>query len=213
MARYTRAILAAASLLALAAPSQAQHERAEKLQGTWVRMAEGCKVKLEVKPDHLRCTMAMEEGMAVSVDADYLVSKDGILLGLLRTPMVPNAADVDAVNRRLFHFQFSADDRSLTIKEVCYKDSQDGDKMKGVLEGKYHRTDAAHKSQASHTGKASRTKAPTSQLPSDPEKTGTFINVYSNDPNSLTNIYSSDPNHRISELLKQAEELRNIEHK
>jgi hypothetical protein len=144
MARYTRAVLAAASLLALAAPSQAQHEHAQKLQGTWVRMAEGCKVKLEVKPDHLRCTMTTEEGMAISVDADYVVSKDGILLGLLRTPVAPNAADVDAVDRRLFHFLFSAEDRSLTIKDVCYKDSHDGDKMKGVLEGKYHRTEAKH---------------------------------------------------------------------
>jgi hypothetical protein len=201
MARYTRAVLAAASLLALAAPSQAQHEHAQKLQGTWVRRAEGCKVKLEVKPEGLRCTMTTEEGMAITVDADYVVSKDGILLGILHTPVAPNAADADAVNRRLFYFQFTAEDRSLVVKDLQYKDSHDGDKMKEVLEGKYHRTEGAHKSQASHPSKGSRTKAQTSQAPADSGNTGCVINAY-----------SSDPNRRISELLLDSENLRQIEY-
>jgi hypothetical protein len=141
MARYIPAILAAASLLALAAPGRAQQDRAEKLQGTWVRRDEGCKVRLEVRPASLRCTVTMEEGVAMTVDADYVISKDGILVGILRAPLDPNPADTDGVNRRLFHFQFTAEDRSLTVKDLHYKDSQDGDKMKELLQGKYHKVE------------------------------------------------------------------------
>jgi hypothetical protein len=144
MARWITAVLAASSLLALGAPSQAQQEHAQKLQGTWVRRADGCKVRLEVKPESLRCTVTTEEGMAITVDADYVVSKDGILLGILRAPLAGKAADDDAVTKRLFYLQFAAEDRSLVVKDLEYQDSHDGDKMKELLEGKYHKTETRH---------------------------------------------------------------------
>jgi hypothetical protein len=206
MARCVTAILAAASLLALAAPGQAQQERAQKLQGTWVRKDVGCKVKLEVKPASLRCTVTMEEGVAMTVDADYVVSKDGILVGILRAPMDPNPADTDAVNRRLFYFQFTAEDRSLTVKDLRYKDSQDGDKMKELLQGKYHKAEAKH---ARAEAKGSMTLPSAHYLQHPPAYCPPSIEPSpakrKNEPKG------NEAERRTSELLKESEDLRKIE--
>ena len=206
MARYTRAVLAAASLLALAAPSQAQHEHAQKLQGTWVRRAEGCKVKLEIKPECLRCTVTTEDGMAITVDADYVVSKDGILLGILRAPVAAKASDDDAMGKRLFYFQFTAEDRSLVVQDLQYKDSHDGDKMKDLLEGKYHRAEAKH-ARGEATDGLTRPSThylqhPPAYCPPAPE---TSPAKTENEPTG------NEPGCRTSELLKQSRDLRKIE--
>lgn len=149
MARSIPTILATATLLALTASAPAQSERNQKYLGTWTRHADGCKVKLEVKPETLRCTVTFEEGYAITVEADYVVSKDGVLLGILHDPKNGKAAkkdkDDDPLNKRLFYFQISADDKALVIGDLNYGDSGD-DKVKEVLEGKYHKVEGkSHK--------------------------------------------------------------------
>jgi hypothetical protein len=148
MTRYIPAFLAAATLLAAAAPTPAQTEHNAKWLGTWIRHADGCKVKLDIKPDVLRCTVTIEEGYAVSVEADYVVSKDGVLLGIVRGPKVQKASkkdkdDDDPVSKRLFYLQISADEKSLVVSDLNYGDNGE-DKVKDVLEGKYHRTESKH---------------------------------------------------------------------
>jgi hypothetical protein len=138
MARNLTVVLAAATLLALTAATQAQSERSAKLLGTWTRKADGCKVKLEVKPETLRCTVATEEGYAVTVVADYVVSKDGVLLGILHAGKAGKSGDEDALSKRLFYFQFRADDKALVIQDLNYEGD---DKTKEVLEGRYHRAE------------------------------------------------------------------------
>jgi hypothetical protein len=139
MARNLTVVLAAATLLALTAATQAQTEqRSAKLVGTWTRKADGCKVKLEVKPETLRCTVTPEVGYAVTVAADYVVSKDGVLLGILHAGKAGKKGDEDALSKRLFYFQFRADDKALVIQDLNY----DGDdQTKEVLEGRYHRAE------------------------------------------------------------------------
>jgi hypothetical protein len=147
MTRYIPAVLAAATLLALTAPTHAQTERNQKLLGTWTRHSDGCKVKLDIKPEVLRCTVTIAEGYAITVEADYVVSKDGVLLGIVRGPKTPKAAkkddDDDPLSKRLFYLQLSADEKSLLVSNLNYGDNGD-DKTKEVLEGKYHRTESKH---------------------------------------------------------------------
>jgi hypothetical protein len=206
MARCVTAILAAAGLLALAGSGQAQQERTQKLQGTWVRRADGCKVRLEVKPESLRCTVTTEEGMAITVDADYVVSKDGILLGILRVPQAGKAADDDAVTKRLIYLGFAAEDRSLVVKDLAYKDSHDGDKMKELLEGKYHKVEGKH---ARAEAKRGLTLPSTHYLQHPPAYCPPAVEP---GPAKTTNEpKGNEAERRTSELLKQCEELRKIE--
>jgi hypothetical protein len=137
----TRWFLPAAVLTALATASPAQESHPPAAVGTWTRTAEEHKVKLEIKAEVLRLIISGSDGASVSLTADYALSKDGILLGILRT----HAADAkdkgdadDRLNKRLFYFRVAADDKTLTVSDVNYGKSG-GDEIKGLVEGKYRR--------------------------------------------------------------------------
>jgi hypothetical protein len=207
MARSIPAVLAV--LLAMTAFAPAQSERNLRFLGTWTRHADGCKVKLDVKPETLRCTITIEEGYAISVEADYVVSKDGVLLGILHGPRNGKAAkgdkDDDPLAHRLFYFRVSADEKSLVIDNLNY-DSSGDDKVKEVLEGKYHKAEGkGHKAVSTCTP-----LMPTEHYLQHPPNYNPPAAPVSPMKTKKT-TYSDDPNRRIEKLLKQSEDLPNIE--
>jgi hypothetical protein len=210
MTRYITAVLAAVTLVALAVPARAQTERNQKLLGTWTRHADGCKVRLDIKPDVLRCTVTIAEGYSISVEADYVVSKDGVVLGIVRGPKTLKAAkkddDDDPLSKRLFYLQVSADEKSLMVSNLNCGDNGD-DKTKEVLEGKYHRTESKHTHASATTGMTLPSPdylqhPPAYYPPATPEPGPAKTKA---DPKA------KEPERRIGELLNQSEDLRNIE--
>jgi hypothetical protein len=176
MTQYTRTTLAVAVLLAAAAAAPA--EEAQKPLGTWVRHIEGHKVNFDVKPDTVRCTIT-EGGYAISVDADYIVSKDGVLLGIIRTRGADKKAEENELDKRLFYCRFAVEKNALVISDLNV--GGDKDKVKELVEGRYKKLAEKHPSPVSAS--SYKPKAP---------KTG-------------ANAYAGNPEDRIKELLIQSD--------
>jgi hypothetical protein len=136
MARGTQIILTAALLSSTAALGRADES---PLVGTWTHRADDHKVRLEIKPESLRCTLTGGEGISGSVNADYVASKDGVVLGIIRAGKAEKKGDgPEDLNKRLFFFRIAVDDKSLVISDLNYA-GELGDKMKPLIEGKYRR--------------------------------------------------------------------------
>ncbi len=155
MARLTRMTLAAAVLLTAAALTRAA-DPAEKFQGVWVRRGEDCKIVLEIQPDGLTCTVATANGMAITVEADYVVSGDGIMVGVIRPFRKPRTEDErDNTRERIFCLRLSATEKTLTIKDAeCAND-----RVAELAEGTYHRTERPVDLKFTPGGKAKVKKA------------------------------------------------------
>jgi hypothetical protein len=142
MKRITHAALAAAVLLAAAVVARA--DEASKPLGTWVRRGEDHKVTLDVKPDMVRCTVTAEGGYSISVDADYIVSKDGIMLGVIRTKGTEKKGDERELDKRLFYCRFAMDKNRLVISDLAI--GGDKEKVKELVEGSYKKATGGHAS-------------------------------------------------------------------
>src|SRR5262245_6358939 len=98
-----RLLLAAGVLCAAAAVAHADAKLADQLTGTWVHRVEGHKVTLAVQPTSLRCTISLPDGVSIVVEADYVVSKDGVLLGIIRpSGKAAKSEDKDVIGERTF---------------------------------------------------------------------------------------------------------------
>src|SRR6266511_1967466 len=181
MTQYPRTTLAVAVLLAAAATAPAQDSL--KPLGTWVRHVEGHKITFDVKPDAVRCTIT-EGGYAISVDADYIVSKDGVLLGIIRTKGADKKAEENELDKRLFYCRFAIEKNGLVISDLNV--GGDKDKVKEFVEGRYRKVAEKHASPVSTSYKPKAAKTGAKVRPGTPED-------------------------RIKEFLKQSEDLRRIE--
>jgi hypothetical protein len=173
----------------------AQDTDSRKPLGTWVHHSDEYKVTFDVKPETLRCTVSGEGGLSISVTADYVVSPDGLLFGVIRTRKAERKKEEDDdVEKRLFYCRFAVEKNNLILSDVAYGDEKD--KIKDVLEGKYRKVEK----------KNSATSSTTNSVPATTQ---------SYKPRTKTSSslkYSTDPNRRLSELLKQSEDLPQIEH-
>jgi hypothetical protein len=155
MTRKTLTALAALVLLVAAtSPLRAYDPLAHV--GTWTRTAtiddHEVKIKLEVKDNTIRCTIHTTEGPVAStltVEADYLVTKDGVLVGVLRGGKKPQKGagkedPKDSIKDRVFacHFTIEKGANALVVTEVVSGGDAD-DMGKKVLEGKFHRVKTA----------------------------------------------------------------------
>jgi hypothetical protein len=195
MSRCIQMALMTSALLVAGGSALAQDADSRKPLGTWVHHTDDYKVTFDVKPDTLRCTVSGEGGLSISVTADYVVSPDGILFGVIRTRKAEKKKEEEAeMEKRLFYCRFSVEKNSLLLSDVVYGD--DEDKIKKVLEGKYRKTEK----------KSSATSSAITVAP------GTTQSYKPRTKTSSSQKYSSDPNRRLSELLKQSEDLRKIEY-
>src|SRR5262249_42528289 len=88
-----KALAAAALLLAATAPARAY---TGWQVGTWARTAtvddHEVRVRLELTENTIHCTVRSAEGpfgMTITIDADYLISRDGVLIGVLTSSKAP----------------------------------------------------------------------------------------------------------------------------
>lgn len=136
-------LLAAAASLPLAAGQEAVKEPSKESKsaapekqrpvGTWTRTAGTAKITFHIHKSSLRCTL--EEGeRQLTVEADYSVSKDGVLFGRVRQVEkkgFENAPEVGA----LFSFRFQQKGNILTISDL-QPPAGDGQAQQ-VIEGDY----------------------------------------------------------------------------
>jgi hypothetical protein len=188
--------LMTSALLVAGGAALAQDADSRKPLGTWVHHSDEYKVTFDVKPDTLRCTVTGEGGLSISVTADYVVSPDGILFGVIRTRKADKKKEKEEegdTEKRLFYCRFAIEKNNLVLSDVAYGD--DKDKIKEVLEGKYRKME----------------KKSSAASPAIPVAPATTQSYKPRTKTSSSQKYSSDPNQRISELLKQSEDLRKIE--
>lgn len=135
MARLTIPTLTALLVLT-AAPARAQDGKAEKppdLLGFWTHKAEEGKVTLDICQHTLICTIEAPKGMAFTVEADYAVSPDGLLVGILRAKQ--KKKDADNPDERVFCCRLSRHGGTLTVHEM--KCGLAEEQVKKFVEGTY----------------------------------------------------------------------------
>jgi hypothetical protein len=136
MARCTQIVLTAALLSATAALGRADES---PLVGTWTHRADDHRVRLEIKLESLRCTITASDGYALTVNADYVTSRDGVVLGIIRAKKTEKKGDAqDDLNKRVFYFRVAVDEKSLVVSDLNYG-GDDKDKTKDLIEGKYRK--------------------------------------------------------------------------
>jgi hypothetical protein len=131
-------------------------------------------VKLDVKPDRLHCTVTGPDGVAIVLDADYVVSKDGVVVGILRAKTAVKPNDEDALKDRLFYFRVLARERALRVSDLNCGGDDDG-QTRDVLEGTYMRHDGKHGDAALHSGKSPRSRTG-SKTASEPGRAPELLN-------------------------------------
>lgn len=128
--------VALAVLLVLVQVTQGADERAgskKNLAGTWKRTLGENSVTFTFQGDTLH-TVVTANGNTMEVDADYGVSKDGVLFGRIskvkKDDNGPSEGD-------LFSFRFKIDNETLTLSEL--KTPHDSSDAKELLEGEYQK--------------------------------------------------------------------------
>jgi hypothetical protein len=120
----------AASIVLPAAAADKEPARAKPL-GAWERGAGDAKVTFTFTADTLKAVVATG-GATVTVDADYGVTKDGTLFGLV-TKVVREGTNDGPSENDLFRFRFTVDKDKLTLKDL----HPANDDVKAILEGDY----------------------------------------------------------------------------
>jgi hypothetical protein len=153
---FRRTPLALLTALLLSAPGLAQTARpsADDLIGTWKRHTEGHEIAVTVERDGLRLSVAFPEGLTVSMEADYLVTRDGILVGVLRLRngdlLLKERTELAS---RFFQCRFAVEGNELVVREVKVGNLVD-DCCKKLVEGPYRRDVTPGAVSTSSTGPA-----------------------------------------------------------
>jgi hypothetical protein len=124
------AIVTLAALVCLSAPLTGGETKTKKHVGTWTRSANDVEVKFEIKDDNtLKCTIA-GMGLTLIVDADYGVSKDGVVFGRI-SKVEKKGADVGPNAGDLFSFKCEVKDGTLKISDLHPAEARE------IIEGDY----------------------------------------------------------------------------
>jgi hypothetical protein len=110
------AFAAVLAVVCFSLPMTAGQPKDKKPLGTWTRSVNDMEVKFDIKADTLKCIIS-GNGITIDVDADYGMSKDGVIFGRIHKVekkgacVGPNVGD-------LFTFKFAVKDGTLTISEL-----------------------------------------------------------------------------------------------
>jgi hypothetical protein len=138
MARVTTVALAMVLLLVGAAPGADEKEASKKKPvGTWKRTAGDNSITFTIKADTLH-VVVKTGGDSKEIDADYGVSKDGVLFA--RINRTKNDGDGPSEGD-LFSFRFTLDNDRLTLSEL--KTPQDSAQAKELVHGEYRKEKGA----------------------------------------------------------------------
>jgi hypothetical protein len=141
MLRLATSAVAAALLLGfvLSAPeasakkSKKKPESAhKKLEGIWTKTSGDVKVVFQFKKHALRCTLA-DGDKKISADADYGMTKDGVVFGRVGN-VEKTGTENGPAEGMLFSFRTVVKDGTLTISDLT---GPGGDEAKQIVEGDY----------------------------------------------------------------------------
>jgi hypothetical protein len=146
MTRILLTVLAALSLLATTTAPAHAHDGWQV--GTWTHTATGddhqVKVTLEVTANTVHGTVRTSEGpvtMTVTADASYVMSRDGLVVGILGPDKVSPKDEKNSAKERTFTCRLTAEKNGVVVSDVSggggYQDS-----LKKLLEGRYRKVEA-----------------------------------------------------------------------
>ncbi len=135
MNRFASLALASVILFAVSALADAEKEGGKKPLGTWKRIAGDTTITFEIKADSAHFTVVnSNNGNTIEVEADYGVTKDGVVFGRINK-VTKKGGDDGPSEGDLFSFRFSIDKDKLTVSEL--KTSAGGEDAKQAVEGEY----------------------------------------------------------------------------
>ena len=126
------ALVAVVAVLFTGASLLGGETKAKKPVGTWARSVGDIEVKFQIKDDTLKCTLS-GMGLMLDVDADYAMSKDGVIFGRINKVEKKGACVGPSVGD-LFTFKFALKDNVLTISELGPQNNADA---RELIEGDY----------------------------------------------------------------------------
>jgi hypothetical protein len=134
MMRLTTMALAMLLLLVGSMPGADVKEAGKrKPVGTWKRTVGDHAITFQIKGDSLQVILKGGENVK-EIDADYGVSKDGVLFG--RISKVKQEGDGPSEGD-LFSFRFKIDNHTMTVSEL--KTHNDSAEAKQLVEGEYQK--------------------------------------------------------------------------
>jgi hypothetical protein len=130
-------------MLISAAPSaRAEKPRPAKPTGTWEHKVGDTQVKLQVRADSLHFSI-IGAGVTIDVDADYGVTRDGTLFGII-TKVKAEGTDRPPTEGKLFSFHVAVANNVLTVKDL--KGTDNGE-ARQLVEGEYKKANGKEKGQ------------------------------------------------------------------
>jgi hypothetical protein len=134
MTRVATVALVMLLLLAHAAPAAGEKDaHKKKLAGTWKRSLGENSITFTFKGNTLHALVKTTE-QTLHVDADYGISKDGVLFGRI-SKANKEGDDGGPSEGDLFSFRFRIEGNTLTLSDL--KTPQENDEAKELLQGEY----------------------------------------------------------------------------
>jgi hypothetical protein len=118
------------AILCLVVPTAAGGPPTKKPLGTWIKEGDAT-ITFTFEADTLKCKLDLS-GVVISVDADYGMSKDGVIFG--RMTKVTKDGDAGPSVGDLFTLHFTVKDSTLTISKLGPTENNDA---RPLIEGEY----------------------------------------------------------------------------
>jgi hypothetical protein len=132
----TRWVTAALALtLACAVPAATADEVKKPPVGTWTKKEGDRTVTFQIKADGMRVVLKGEGDQKIEVDADYGVTKDGVLFGRISKVAKPGGEGPE--EGELFSFRFKVEKDKLILSDLTGTKIDDG--AKKLVEGDYEK--------------------------------------------------------------------------
>jgi hypothetical protein len=128
--RWTTALVVFAVCFLL--PVNAADPPARKPTGSWTRKAGDMTITFTFKADTLEARVT--DGATVEIQADYGLTKDGTLFGIITKP-TKTGTDQGPSEGDLFSFRIKVEKDTLTISDL--KGTAGGEGAKNAVEGEY----------------------------------------------------------------------------
>lgn len=218
MVRQTGLVLTLALLATPVSAAWAKEPATSDLVGVWTRRADGHRVTVTIRPDLLRFTFAVAQGVTMSLDADYVLARDGTLVGILRTRT--NGKEMEKTANRIFHCRCEVTKDALLLGRL-EGNGFVGDDCVKLAEGMFRRVEsrAAASNARIDSPRAANTPERLAKPAAPPgagwqsllEGLAGMVERALGGPRFL-NVYSSDPDVRMKELINQSEDLRHLEY-
>ena len=135
MFRYATAAVLAVLAFAPFAPAADKAEKPKKPTGAWTHTVQDCTVVFTFQGDTLRCELTKTDGSALTTDAAYGVTADGLIFGVI-TKVEKKGTDAGPEKGDLFSFDYNVNKDVLTINNLSASTGV-SDQARQLLQGYY----------------------------------------------------------------------------